>query len=215
MISGAHSSAVERFVHIEEALGSNPCARTSPLRGSAQAQLSVNTSMIAIIFTIIQLCFAIFIFYLLIAFVTGAPFVPSTNPVAKKMVEFANIKKGMTVYDLGSGDGKLLFAAAHLGARNAIGLEINPFLVFYTKLRAFFSPYRGIVKAQWKNFWRSSFPHADVVFIYLLPWRMEALEKHLMKHLAPGTRIVSNSFIFPHLTLIDQDKERHVYVFEI
>src|SRR3989344_5032965 len=90
-----------------------------------------NTGMfLDVLFLTIQLGFAILIFYLCIAFITGAPFVPSTNPTAHAMIRLACIKPGMKVYDLGAGNGNLLFLAAKGGA-TAIGLEINPLLVFW------------------------------------------------------------------------------------
>jgi len=170
--------------------------------------------MLSYIFLILQLLFAIFFFYLCLAFFTGAPFVPSTNPVAQAMIRLAKLKKGMIVYDLGSGEGKLLFLAAQKGAK-AQGLEINPFLVAYSNIRAFFSPYRQSIHIYWKNLWKADIQDADVVFIYLIPWRMEVLEKKLKTTLKKGTVVVSNSFIFPHLHCIAKDDTLHVFAFKI
>jgi SAM-dependent methyltransferase len=166
------------------------------------------------LFLFFQLLFAIFFFYLCLAFITGAPFVPSTKPVSLSMIRLARIKKGMIVYDLGSGNGKLLFLAAEKGAV-AKGLEINPFLVLYSNFRTFFSPYRNLIHTYWKNFWTADMSDADVVLIYLLPWRMETLERMLITKLKKGTCIVSNSFIFPHLPCIRKDQKNHVYAFRI
>jgi SAM-dependent methyltransferase len=170
--------------------------------------------MLPYLFLFLQLAFAFFFFYLCLAFVTGAPFVPSTDPVSKGMIRLAHIKKGQTVYDLGSGNGKLLFLAAQKGAK-AKGLEINPFLVLYANIRSFFSHYRNTVHTYWKDFWSAPLSDADVVFIYLLPWRMEKLEKNLQKKLKKGTLIVSNSFIFPHLTCVEKDESLHIFSFKI
>lgn len=168
----------------------------------------------SILFLIIQLGFFFFLFYLCLAFVTGAPYVPSGNPTAEAMIRLAHITSGTTVYDLGSGDGRLLLLAAQKGAR-AVGFEINPFLVLWSNLRALFSPYRKATKTIWKNFWRANVSGADVVFVYLLPWRMEALGKKLQKELKPGALVVSNSFIFPGWRILRQDPKAHVYVFQV
>ena len=170
--------------------------------------------MLPYIFLILQLCFAILFFYLCLAFITGAPFVPSTNPVSRSMIRLARIKKGMVIYDLGSGNGKLLFLAAQHGAL-AKGFEINPFLVLLSNLRSLFSPYRNQIHTYLNNFWTADLGDADVVFIYLLPWRMEKLERKLMKECKKGTIIVSNSFIFPHLTCIGKSEKHHVFAFRI
>ncbi len=170
--------------------------------------------MLIILFLLIQISFAVFFFYLCLAFITGAPFVPSTDPASEAMIRLAHIKKGMTVYDLGSGNGKLLFLAAKRGG-TAKGLEINPFLVLFSNLRSLVSPYRHQVKTYWKNFWNADLRDADVVFIYLLPWKMELLEKRLQKNMKKGALIVSNSFIFPHIPCIRKDEKNHVYVFHV
>lgn len=164
------------------------------------------------ILLVIQLLFAAFVIYLCIAFATGAPFVPTKSKSTSAMIRLAHIKTGMTVYDLGAGDGRLLFAAAAKGA-TAIGIEINPYLVLYIRIRAFFSPYRAQIRVIWGNLWTTKLQNADRVFIYLIPWRMETLAKKLSKELKPGSRIVTNSFIFPKWHIAESDRTNHIYVY--
>src|SRR4029079_6072240 len=56
------------------------------------------------------------------------PFVPSPQEVVDRMIELAGVKKGDVVYDLGSGDGRIVITAAKKGAK-AVGFEIDPDLV--------------------------------------------------------------------------------------
>ncbi|MFZ2024981.1 MAG: hypothetical protein WAV51_01690 [Microgenomates group bacterium] len=170
--------------------------------------------MLPWIFLILQLLFALLFFYMALAFLTGAPYVPSTTSVSKVMIALAHIKKGETIVDLGSGDGRLLFLAARAGAK-AIGLEINPYLVLFTTIKALCSPERTMIRAYWKNFWRADFQNANVVFVYLLPWRMKQLEEKLLREMKPGSRVVSNSFIFPNIPCTKKDELHHVYLFTI
>ncbi len=171
-------------------------------------------TFLSILFTALNLFFALLIFFLTLAFLTGAPFVRSNKKAVDAMIRLANIKKGTRVYDLGSGDGTLLFRAAAFGAV-AVGIEINPFLILWTNLKILFSPYKQLISVRWQNFWKADLHDADVVFVYLLPWRMETLEKLLKTRCKPGTRIVSNSFIFPGLQKSDEDINAHVYSFTI
>lgn len=171
-------------------------------------------TILSILFTALHLSFAVFILFLTLAFVTGAPFVRSNKKAVDAMMRLSNIKKGAKVYDLGSGDGTLLFRAAALGA-TAVGLEINPFLVVWSRIRTLFSHHQSHVRVKWQNFWRADLHDADIVFVYLLPWRMEKLETLLKTQCKPGTRIVSNSFIFPTLKKVDSDEAAHVYSFRI
>jgi SAM-dependent methyltransferase len=171
-------------------------------------------TILALMFIAIQLLFALLIFYLTIAFIFGAPFVPSAKDEAESMIAIAGIKPGMKVYDLGSGDGRILFKAAKLGA-HAIGFEINPFLVFFTKLRARFLSYGSRVEAFCMNFWYADVRDADVVFVYLIPWRMTKLKQKLLSQLKPGSLVVSNSFIFRGWKIHRMDPKRHIYAFKI
>jgi ribosomal protein L11 methylase PrmA len=169
--------------------------------------------MIAWIFLLLNLGFAIAIFFLVIAFVTGAPYVPTKNDVAASMMRLAKIKRGDTVVDLGSGDGKLLLLAAQNGAGKAIGYEINPYLVLLSRLRVLLSPFGYTIKTYFHNFWTADISDADVVFVYLLPWRMEQLARKLRRELKPSALVVSNSFIFPNWKILREDRKNHVYVF--
>ncbi len=163
-------------------------------------------------FLLLQLTFALFFFFLVLSFYTGAPYVPSNINAANRMIELAHIIKGTRVIDLGSGDGKLLFLASQHGAI-ATGYEINPFLVLFTNMKAlFFAP---TVRTIWKNFWYADISNADVVLLYLIPWKMEKLEQKLLKETKPGTQIVSNSFLFPHIPCTTKDEDNHVYVFTV
>jgi ribosomal protein L11 methylase PrmA len=167
-----------------------------------------------VLFWILQLGFALLLFFLTIAFITGAPFVPTASNVSEKMIQMAEIKAGMTVIDLGSGDGRLLCLAVKKGAR-AIGYEINPFLVLYTKIKLFRTACSRRLKIYWRNFWSADVRNADVIFVYLLPWRMEKLKKKLLSQLKPGALVVSNSFIFRNWPIYKADRINHIYVFKI
>lgn len=171
--------------------------------------------MVSLLFLFSQLIIALFFFFLCVALFTGAPFVPSQKNASQKMVAMANISPSDIVYDLGSGDGRLLFMAAQRKPQKIIGLEINILLVIVTNIRLLLSPYRSLIQCKWRNFWSVDISDANVVFVYLLPWKMEALSKKLKKELKPGSRIISNSFLFPDLKMVDHNKETQIYEFVI
>lgn len=166
--------------------------------------------MIGFLFLLVHLFFAVFLFFLMLSFLTGAPFVPSSQTRTRSMVKLAHLKPGMTVYDLGSGDGRILLAAAKKGAK-AIGIEINPFLVLWSKIRC---RDKNII-IRWNSLWNTDISDAHVVFVYLLPTHMKKLEQKLTNQLRRGTLVVSNSFIFPNWKILRQDKKNHIYVFRV
>ncbi|EKD87455.1 MAG: hypothetical protein ACD_36C00073G0002 [uncultured bacterium] len=161
---------------------------------------------LSIFFFTVHIFFAFFVLYLCISFFTGAPFVPSNKNSVAAMIEIAKLKPGMKIYDLGSGDGRILMEATNKGA-HAVGIEMNPYLVLWSRIRK--------LQVRWQSFWRTNISDADVIFVYLLPNHMRKLEKKLKRELRPGALVVSNSFIFPNLQSVRQDKKNHVYVFRV
>lgn len=123
----------------------------------------------------------------------GAPYVRSKKDKIVTMLELATIRPGEQVVDLGSGDGSLIMEAARCGAK-ATGIEINPFLVWYSRWRikrAGLQDHTTIMRADFREFPLSD---ADVIFLYLWPSTIEKLKEKLSKELNPGSRIISNGF---------------------
>lgn len=138
----------------------------------------------------------------------GAPFVPTPRRLVRRMLALANIKPGETVYDLGCGDGRLVFAAAKLGA-NAIGYEFSVPTFLFAKLRSLFSPRTTI---QMRDFWKQDYRDADVIFCYLLTETMVTFKTIVWPQLKPGCRVVSHTFSMKDITPIY--KEEGVVVYE-
>lgn len=123
----------------------------------------------------------------------GAPYVRSKKEKIAAMLELATIGPGEKIYDLGSGDGSLIIEAAKIGAR-AVGIEINPFLCWYSRWRikkAGLESSATIVRGDFRNHPLSG---TDVVFLYLWPSTLEKLKEKLSQELKPGARIISNGF---------------------
>jgi SAM-dependent methyltransferase len=116
--------------------------------------------------------------------------VPSPQSMVDRMLAMAEVKPGDTVIDLGSGDGRIVIAAAKRGAR-AIGIEYNPALVAYARRAA----EREGVRAEFLHgdIFQSDFSHATVVTMFLTSELILKLQPRLLT-LKPGTRIVSNTF---------------------
>ncbi|HEY4161373.1 MAG TPA: hypothetical protein VGM08_04905 [Candidatus Saccharimonadales bacterium] len=123
--------------------------------------------------------FALF-FVLVLAFggvlLRGAPYLPTLDAQGRAALELLDLKKGQTLLELGSGDGKMLVLAAQ-GGLNAVGIELNPFLVAVSWLRT--RRYRKQVRIIWGDFWRVSWPPCDGVFVFLLNPFMPKLEARM------------------------------------
>ena len=104
------------------------------------------------------------------------------------------LEPGQTYIELGSGDGRLVAAAAKKGAR-AIGYEVNPLLWFISWLRILRLKDAHV---QLANFWSKDIGSADVVMAFLVPRTMPRLEKKLVKEMKPGSKFVSYVFRLPN-----------------
>lgn len=163
--------------------------------------------------TLAALLFAAGALYLLALFYSvflAVPFVGSSWKRVDMMVTLADIRAGDMVVDLGSGDGRIVFAAARAGAV-ATGIEQNPLLVWYCRLVAL-----GFPKARRPRFIRGSFfaqPLGGyaVVFAYLFPEVMARLAPKLRAELAPGSRVVANAFALPGWESSAQAAAIHCY----
>jgi len=126
------------------------------------------------------------------------------------MIHLAQPKEFEKAVDLGSGDGRIILALAKLRIE-AHGYEINPFLVWWTKYRIKKLGAERYASVRLKNFWKVPLADFNIVFVYGMPHIMRDLEAKLQKELKPGSRVVSNYFLFP--TWKPAQKTEHVYLY--
>jgi SAM-dependent methyltransferase len=123
-------------------------------------------------------------------------FWPTQPEVLQKMLEVADVKSTDIVYDLGSGDGRIVIAAAkHRGARG-YGFEIDAKLVEESRRTAKEQGVDHLVTFERKDIFTVDVTPATVVMLYILPGMMKRLIPQL-RQLRPGTRIVSHNFPMP------------------
>src|SRR5437763_4606315 len=123
-----------------------------------------------------------------------APYIPSPQIVVDRMLELARIRPGETVYDLGSGDGRILITAAQKFKAKAVGIELSPDLCKSTMAKVERLGLQDLVKVIQANLLKVDLSAANVVTIYLLTSSNSRLRPNLEKYLKPGARVVSNDF---------------------
>ena len=126
-----------------------------------------------------------------------APYVASPTRVVELMLEMAKIKPGETLYDLGSGDGRIVIAAAEKYQAKAIGVEISPKLVASATAeieKAGLSAQARVIQG---DVLQTDFTGADVVTMYLETKLNGELRPNLEKFLKPGARVVSHDYPVP------------------
>ena len=125
---------------------------------------------------------------------SDAPYVATKMELINRVWKLAGIKKDKIVYELGSGDGRVVYAAAKLGA-DSYGIEQSWIRVWYSRYQAkklnltnaFF--YHG-------NIFNRNYYPADIVYIYLLNKAVDHLEKKLQKELKPGAIVITQTYHF-------------------
>jgi len=142
----------------------------------------------------------------------GGPFVPSSWQRVEQMIRMAHLTPKDTVIDLGSGDGRILMAALRAGAKKATGYEIHRGLVSFTRWMANRKKLQDRLTVHCRSFWKADISEGDVIFLYQLPLAMKLLEEKIKKEAKPGTRIISNGFIFPNWTPEKQEGGTYLYL---
>ncbi len=124
------------------------------------------------------------------AAVMGAPFVPATAEAIKKGLKMARLKPGETFYDLGSGTGKVLIAAAKNFSANVVGFEYSRPLHAFSRVNMLLRGVKG--KVYRKNFFEDdiNLEKADVIFLFLTSKAFPKLKKRLENEVKPGARVV-------------------------
>jgi len=125
---------------------------------------------------------------------SDVPFVESPQPVVDKMLELAGVDETDTVYDLGSGDGRIPITAAREYGARGVGIEIKPDLVERARENAKEAGVSGRVEFRRGDLFEADISDATVVTMYLLPSVNLELRPKLFRELEPGTRIVSHDF---------------------
>ena len=123
-------------------------------------------------------------------------YVPTPQDIVEKMLKLAVIKKTDVVYDLGSGDGRIVIAAAQKYECHAVGYELDRELVESSRVKAKEANVAELVTIEHKDLFSADLSKADVVMLYLLPAQLEKLVPQLLK-MKPGTRVVSHQFEIP------------------
>jgi protein-L-isoaspartate O-methyltransferase len=122
------------------------------------------------------------------------PFITTPPEVVERMLQLAGTRAGDLVVDLGSGDGRIVIAAAQKFGARGLGIELDAALVQKSRESAKRMRLEDRVRFVEGDVLRADISRASVVTVYLLPALMVQLQSRFLEQLAPGTRIVSHSF---------------------
>jgi len=121
------------------------------------------------------------------------PYLGTRPEVVAAMLDMAGVGRGDRVLDLGTGDGRILIAAARRGA-SGTGVDIDPVLIGEAKAAAVQAGVADRTRFVAQDLFATPLRGHTVVTMFLLPRVNLRLRPHLLRDLAPGTRIVSHAF---------------------
>lgn len=126
-----------------------------------------------------------------------APFVGTPPYVVRTMLELAELKPGETLYDLGCGDGRVIFMAAQEFGAKAVGVELDRgrYMTCWNKVQE--NHLSDRVRVIQGDLLKVDISPADVVTLYLLTSANEKVKPNLDKYLRKGARVVSHDFEIP------------------
>ena len=200
------------MVKLVDTLGLGPSAfgrgGSSPLSGTTQYYKNFMGIFLLVLLFAILLSF----FY---SVVRAISWVPMWGKDIKTILDLADVKKDDKVYDLGCGDGKVVFAAADRGAK-AEGLEISVLPYLIANARKIIS--RNKAKISFKDFWMTDLSDADLVYFFLIPRIYPKLKTKLEKDLKPGAKVIA--YVWPiegwEPTKVEKrEKGPAIYLYEI
>lgn len=125
-----------------------------------------------------------------------APYYPTPETIVDKMLRFGEVKPGEKVYDLGSGDGRIVIMAAQKFKANAVGVEFDDSLAKQSSDRIAKLGLTAHARIIHGDLLLQDYSDADLLTVYLLPMSNDKVTPILEKQLKKGARIVAHDFEF-------------------
>ena len=125
-----------------------------------------------------------------------APYFPTPETIVDKMLKLGELKAGETVFDLGSGDGRIVIDAARKYKAIAIGVELEDSLYKQSMNRIKSLGLAPTARIIHGDLLKQDYSSADLLTVYLLPVATGLVTPILEKQLKKGTRIVAHDFQF-------------------
>ena len=125
-----------------------------------------------------------------------APYYPTPETIVDKMLEMGGLRAGEKMYDLGSGDGRIVILAARKYHANAVGVEYDKDLVRQSDAQIRKLNLQGSAKIIHGDIFAQNYGSADLITVYLLPTSNDKVRPMLERQLKKGARVVAHDFEF-------------------
>jgi len=145
----------------------------------------------------------------------GAAWSPTPMRKVRRMLSIANVNSKDIVYDLGSGDGRILITAVREFGARSVGIEADPLRLIFSRILIKLLRLGEQAKVAWGNFYNKKLSEATVITVFLFDSTNARLKEKFERELKPGTRIVSYYWPFEGWNPVVADEEEEVYLYQI
>ncbi len=166
-----------------------------------------------IIFIIVEFSILIIGIWLIWSASVGAPWVPTPKKRVRAMLEIANVTADDIVYDLGSGDGRIVVMASKEFGAQSVGIEIDPLRLLWSRLVIRHHKLRSRAHVVRGNFFKMDLSKATVVTLYQGYEINKKIREKLAQDLHPGSRVVSYRFTLDGWTPVQKSEESSTYLY--
>lgn len=170
---------------------------------------------LTLVILLILALIAIFMVWIFWSSIIGAGFQPTSRKLVKQMLDMAEVGSSDIVYDLGSGDGRIVIDSVKKYNAKAVGMEADPLRVFWSRLIIIILGIGNRAKIVWGNFFNQNISEATVVTLFLSDTANQKLKSKFQEELKPGTRIVSYVWTFKGWIPVKVNKAEEIYLYVI
>ncbi len=121
-------------------------------------------------------------------------YIPTSPQIVESMLSLAKLTSQDILYDLGSGDGRILITAAQKYGTKGVGIDIDPQRIQQGQGNAQAAGIASLVEFRHQDLFAANFGEATVVIMYLLPHLNLRLRSQLWQQLQPGAKVISRDF---------------------
>lgn len=172
-------------------------------------------AIINILFPIIIILIVVVATSMLWPLILGAAWTPASGRVVDKMLKMAEVDSRDVVYDLGSGDGRIVVEAARKYHAKGVGIEVDPLRVLWSRIVILMFRLTDRVRIIWGNIFHQNISEATVVTLFLWQKTNEKLKFKFLEELKPGTLIVSYIWTIKGWDPLKVDKEDRIYLYVV
>jgi predicted RNA methylase len=168
-----------------------------------------------VLLIVLEFSFMVFMIWIAWSSIIGAPWLPTPKKKVRAMLELAEVSPQDTVFDIGSGDGRIITMAAKEFGATSVGIEMDPLRVIWSRLAIRRQGLSNAVEVLRENFFDSNIEEATVVTVYQCVGVNKKLKEKFSKELKSGTRVVSYRFRFKGWTPAKTNEEASSYLYII